>query len=378
MQCSAPHRTAPYRTALHIYSPARIPYPSHPPHPRPPTHSLTLRGGVYRCILYRKQSLFCRRTAARFTAASAPCLSARKMESVPAVGPSAIFSCTWDHRCTGRASGSWCTASTSTRRHGRNIPWATSTVQRPSRVQVKRGGTPTKGASARAAQKFCTAQRHLTASQRAKAAAEQGQPGVPDLSPLRTMPMPGMAFGQPFGSPIPMVLPCFMPPQGFMPLPPGFAPPPPQHPTPAPPPHKAPDSDFGDYDYAAAAAEWQAASGGDDDSSAAALAPAAAPAPAPATAPAPEATATPKAPAATMEAPAVMLESDMSAAELVPEATEETRPTLPHPRRPRPVVCPWLWASVQLLALQALPTRRRAPIEGPTHVCGDGGSVQEL
>ena len=110
----------------------------------------------------------------------------------------------------------------------------------PSRVKWKRSGALTKGASARAAQKFCNAQRHLTANKRAKAAAEQGLPGAPDAPPLpATMPMPGMAFGQPFGSPIPMAPPgfvspqAFMPPQGFMP-PPGFMPP--QQPTPALPP----------------------------------------------------------------------------------------------------------------------------------------------
>ena len=176
----------------------------------------------------------------------------------------------------------------------------------PSRVKWKRSGALTKGASARAAQKFCNAQRHLTANKRAKAAAEQGLPDAPDASPLPgTMPMHGMAFGQPFGSPIPMAPPGFvspkgfMPPQGFMP-PPGFMPP--QQPTRAPPPPRAPDSDYGDYDYAAAAAEWQGASDEDNDSSA--EAPAAAPPPAmpPAVAPPPEATAAPEADATTTAA----------------------------------------------------------------------------
>ena len=179
----------------------------------------------------------------------------------------------------------------------------------PSRVKWKRSGALTKGASERAAQKLCNAQRHLTANKRAKAAAEQGLPDAPDASPLpATMPMPGMAFGQPFGSPIPMAPPGFMPPQ---------------QPTRAPPPPRAPDSDYGDYDYAAAAAEWQGASEEDDDSSA--EAPAAAPPSAMplAVAPPPEATAAPEADATTTAAPKELAaETDVPA----PSAAEETQP----------------------------------------------------
>ena len=149
----------------------------------------------------------------------------------------------------------------------------------PSRAKHKRSGELTKAASARKAQTWCNAQKHLTATKRAKA---RGQEEADGAAPFPASPMPP-SFATAFGSPAPLptftVPPSFIPGQAFMPAAPAFYTSPIMRPPPGQPlPTAQPPAPVSGFDYTARAAELQDAPWPQEQDSAAAATEDAAPA----------------------------------------------------------------------------------------------------